>query len=82
MEQGQKQPKRLYRSRKSRVIFGVCGGLGEYFEIDPFIVRIIFAAMTLAGGSGILLYLILAFLIPLSPNGIYSAENPERIDIK
>ena len=82
MEQEQKQPKRLYRSRKSRVIFGVCGGLGEYFEIDHFIVRIIFVAMTLAGGSGILLYLILAFLIPLSPNGVYGAENPERIDIK
>ena len=82
MEQEQKPPKRLYRSRKNRVIFGVCGGLGEYFEIDPFIVRIIFVAMTLAGGSGILLYLILAFLIPLSPNGAYSAENPERIDIK
>ncbi|TAN57792.1 PspC domain-containing protein [Patescibacteria group bacterium] len=84
MEQEQKSPnpKHLYRSRKSRVIFGVCGGLGEYFEIDPFIIRIIFIALTLAGGSGILLYLILAFLIPLSPNGAYSAENPERIDIK
>ena len=82
MEQEQKQPKRLYRSRKSRVIFGVCGGLGEYFEIDHFIVRIIFVAMTLAGGSGILLYIILAFLIPISPDKGDASEISDRIDIK
>jgi phage shock protein C len=56
--------KRLYRSDTDKIIFGVCGGLGEYMEIDPLIIRIIFIALTLAGGSGILIYLVLAILIP------------------
>lgn len=56
--------KKLYRSNTDKIIFGVCGGLGEYLEIDPLIIRIIFIALTLAGGSGILIYLVLAILIP------------------
>lgn len=56
--------KKLYRSKANRVIFGVCGGLGEYFDIDPLVVRILFILLTFTGGSGIVIYLILAIMIP------------------
>lgn len=57
-------PRRLYRSEKNRIIAGVAGGLGEYFGIDPTIVRILFVILTVFGGSGILLYLLLWVVIP------------------
>lgn len=56
--------KKLYRSKTDRIIFGVCGGLGEYFELDPLIVRILFILLAFSGGSGIIIYLILAVIIP------------------
>jgi phage shock protein C len=56
--------KKLYRSKTDRVIFGICGGLGEYFEVDSLIVRILFILLTFTGGSGIIIYLILAVMIP------------------
>ena len=56
--------KKLYRSKTNRVIFGICGGLGEYFDIDPLVVRILFILLTFTGGSGIVIYLILAIMIP------------------
>lgn len=55
---------RLYRSRKDRLIGGVCGGLGVYFGIDPVIVRLIFVVLTIWGGLGFLGYLILWIIIP------------------
>ncbi len=55
---------RLHRSETNRVIAGVCGGLGDYFNIDPTIIRIIFILMTIFGGSGILIYIILWLVIP------------------
>ncbi len=57
-------PKRLYRSKANRVVAGVCGGLGDYFSLDPVLFRILFVALTLVGGSGILLYIVLIFVIP------------------
>lgn len=54
----------LYRSETNKVIAGVAGGLGEYFDIDPVIVRVIFVVLTFFGGGGILLYLILWLVIP------------------
>lgn len=56
--------KKLYRSDTDKIIFGVCGGLGEYFEIDPLIIRIIFIILAFASGSGVIIYLILAVLMP------------------
>ncbi|MCK6581033.1 MAG: PspC domain-containing protein [Anaerolineae bacterium] len=58
------EPKRLLRSRTNRQIAGVCGGLGEYFGIDPTLLRIAFILMVVFGGSGLLLYIILALVIP------------------
>jgi phage shock protein C len=57
--------RKLYRSRKDRILAGVCGGLGEYFEIDSVLVRIVFILLTFARGFGILPYIILAVIIPL-----------------
>jgi len=50
--------------RKDKKIFGVCGGLGAYFDIDPTIVRVLFLIALLGFGSGLLLYLILAIVMP------------------
>ena len=59
--------KRLYRSRDERIIWGICGGMGKYFNIDPVLVRVIWVLSIIFGGWGILAYLILRFVIPLEP---------------
>ena len=60
--------KRLYRSRSDRMIAGVAGGLGDYFNIDPTIVRLIFVFFVIFGvGSGVLAYFILMLLVPEEP---------------
>lgn len=56
--------KRLYKSTTDKKIFGVCGGLAEYFNIDPVIIRVIWAVLVLFWGTGLLLYLIFAFVLP------------------
>lgn len=56
--------KKLFRSRINRQIAGVCGGLGEFFGIDPVIVRVLFIIGTIMGGPGLLLYIILALVMP------------------
>ncbi len=55
---------RMYRDPDNRVIGGVCSGMGAYWDIDPVILRIIFVVLTLAGGMGALIYLILYIVIP------------------
>ncbi|PIT94471.1 hypothetical protein COT98_03430 [Candidatus Falkowbacteria bacterium CG10_big_fil_rev_8_21_14_0_10_39_9] len=69
--------KKLYRSRTDRVIWGVCGGLGEYFGVDSILFRIFFLILALGNGFGILLYLILALLIPSAPKS--QAAGSERV---
>lgn len=59
-----KNTKRLYRSKKNRVIAGVCGGIGEYFNIDPTLVRLLWILFMFAGGSGILAYIIAWIIVP------------------
>jgi phage shock protein C len=55
---------RLYRSRKSRMMSGVCGGLGEYFNIDPVIVRIAFVVAAFGWGASIIAYILLWIIVP------------------
>lgn len=62
------QPRKLYRSQSDRIIGGVCGGIAEYLELDPTVVRVLWILLTLLGGSGIILYLISLFIIPNNPN--------------
>jgi phage shock protein PspC (stress-responsive transcriptional regulator) len=59
--------KRLYRSRKNKVFAGICGGMGEYFDIDPVIIRIITAVLTLFTGVPLIIYIVAIFVIPLEP---------------
>lgn len=64
---GRPKPNRLYRSSSNRVISGVCGGLGEYFGVDPVIVRIIWAVAVFFGGVGLLAYILAWVIIPENP---------------
>jgi phage shock protein PspC (stress-responsive transcriptional regulator) len=61
--------KRLYRSRKDRKIAGVCGGLGEYFNVDPVIFRILWVILLLGAGTGLLAYIIFWLIVPEAPEG-------------
>ncbi|HEY4161387.1 MAG TPA: PspC domain-containing protein [Candidatus Saccharimonadales bacterium] len=61
--------KRLYRSRNDRMIAGVCGGIAEYFNIDPVLVRIVAVILLLPGGfPGFLPYVILWIVVPENPD--------------
>lgn len=56
---------RLYRSQKDKMIAGVCGGLAEYFDVDPVIIRIAFvAAILFSGGMGLIVYVLLWIVVP------------------
>lgn len=57
--------KRLHRSRTEKMIAGVCGGLAEYFGVDPTLIRVLWVLITLLAGVGVLLYLILWVVMPL-----------------
>lgn len=60
--------KRLYRSRNDRVVSGVCAGIGHYFNLDPVLIRVIAVIMGfMSFGTLLLLYLVLALIIPLEP---------------
>lgn len=57
--------KKLRKSAASKMICGVCGGIGEYFNIDPTVIRLIWAILTICGiGSGIIVYIIAAIIMP------------------
>lgn len=59
------EPKRLYRTEHgAAMLCGVCSGIAEYFNIDPSIVRLVWAALVIMGGTGILLYIIAAIILP------------------
>jgi len=58
--------KRLYRSTKDKMLAGVCAGLGEYFEIDPTIVRLVWVAFGFMG-AGILVYILAWIIVPEKP---------------
>ena len=59
-----KSYKKLHRSRKDKIIAGVCGGLGEYFHTDPVWIRLLFVLFTLFGGAAIVIYLIMWIIVP------------------
>ncbi len=61
--------KKLYRNTSNKMIAGVCSGLAEYINIDPTIVRLIWALIALSG-AGVLAYLIAAIIIPEKPSDI------------
>ena len=70
MRKGANMPsnaRRLYRSRSERILAGVCGGIGTYFDVDPVLIRVVFVVAALATGAGLLAYLLLLILTPLEP---------------
>ena len=62
--------KKLYRSKHDRKLVGVCGGLANYFALDPVLVRVLWAVISIFYGAGILAYIVCAFLIPEEPDYI------------
>lgn len=73
-------PDNLYKSRTNKIIDGVCGGLGEYFRIDPTLIRLGWALAVFIGGTGIFLYILAMFIIPNSPGSneaTYTASSPK-----
>jgi phage shock protein PspC (stress-responsive transcriptional regulator) len=59
--------KKLYRSRTDRKIWGVCGGLGKYFDVDPTIIRVVAVASLFVGTLGFWIYIIMALVVPNEP---------------
>lgn len=62
-------PKRLYKSDTNKIISGICGGVGEYFNVDPVLIRIIWLLVVISTGfvPGVLAYILAAFIIPNRP---------------
>jgi phage shock protein PspC (stress-responsive transcriptional regulator) len=71
---------KLYRSSDDYVIAGVCGGIAEYFKIDTAIVRLIFIFLTLGGGSGFLIYLVLWAVLPKKYDPKKKAESVKTVN--
>lgn len=61
------QTKRLYRNTNNKIIAGVCSGVGDYFNIDPVIIRLLWVILTIFGGAGLLVYIIAWIIIPEKP---------------
>ena len=59
--------RKLYRSNKDKMICGVCGGLGEYLNVDPTLIRLVWVLLTRWAGMSIIAYLIAAIIIPVEP---------------
>jgi phage shock protein C len=69
------EPKRLYRSQTDRKFAGVAGGLAEYFVMDPLLIRLAFVILTLAGGGGVLIYIVLWIVTPENPVWVIPSKN-------
>lgn len=72
---------KLRRSRKDRMIGGVCGGLGEYFHIDPVIIRLIFVLLLFANGIGLLAYILFWIIVPEEPSEGGEVQSKEEEDM-
>lgn len=71
-------PRKLYRSRTERSIAGICGGLGEYFDADPTMIRLVMLLLILLGGLSIWAYIILWIIIPEEPARKFNINNKKR----
>jgi phage shock protein C len=61
------QNRKLYRSRTDRKLAGVCGGLAQYLNTDPTLIRVLFVVLSVLGGSGIVIYLAMWIIVPKQP---------------
>ena len=77
---------RLYRSQKEKIIGGVCGGLADYFAVDPVIIRLIFVLLFFFHGIGLIAYIIMLIIVPKEEDVTFKAKNfesreePEIVD--
>lgn len=71
--------KKIYRSRTNKIIGGVCGGFGEYFNVDPSVIRLFWLLASFAGGIGIIAYIVCLIIIPEGYNDTtyYDADGQE-----
>lgn len=80
---GQKKARRLYRDKDNAILGGVCSGLAAYFAIDPVIVRLVFIALTLMNGAGILVYIVFWLVVPEAKTSVQKLEmQGETINLK
>jgi phage shock protein PspC (stress-responsive transcriptional regulator) len=72
--------KKLYRSRTDRKLVGVCGGLGQYFDIDSTIVRVVFVLLLFCGTVGFWMYIIMAIIVQEEPDSssVKTADVPKK----
>ncbi len=73
--------KRLYRSRQHRVFAGVCGGLGEYFDVDPVFIRIAMVILPFVHGIGLIAYIVAWIAMPNAPLVTASSQQPESASV-
>lgn len=66
--------KKLYRVNEGKKLAGVCGGIAEYFQFDPTIIRLIWALAAILWGSGLIAYIVCAFLIPEKPDDFVTID--------
>ena len=71
--------KTLYRTEKDKMLGGVCGGLGEYFELDPTLIRLFFALIFFGYGTGLMLYVFLWIIMP-NENMVEARKNLQKND--
>jgi len=72
--------RKVYRSSKDRILFGVCGGIASYFNIDPVLVRLGMVALAFIDGAGVLLYIIMALVIPEAGRSHSIVEQDEAVE--
>ena len=70
--------KKLYRVEDTKMLCGVCGGVAEYFNLDPSLVRVLWAAASLFAGSGVILYIIMAIIVPVKSVALGDGNKPEN----
>jgi phage shock protein C len=76
------EPKKFYRSRTDKVLAGVCGGLAEYFNVDPVLIRLLAVALVIVGGGGLLAYIILWIITPEKPIDYAQFQNSSNMENK
>lgn len=74
------EERKLYRSRSDRMIGGVAAGLGEYLNIDATLVRLLFVFFALAGGPGLIVYLVMLIVVPEEPLG--ASESVVEVEVE
>jgi len=79
--QGDAVAKKLYRSQTDRKIWGVCGGLAKYFDIDPVIVRVIAVVSIFVTGVSIIAYIVMAIIVPLENSEASMHEDKTKEDV-